>query len=391
MNDSRKNPDRPDRRDFLRTTLCTGCAMAASACSAGAEEPTEIQRGIGVSNREALHYEKQDGKKIVCKLCPKECRVANLERGYCGVRENLEGVYKTLVYGRPCSLQVDPIEKKPLYHYRPGTKAFSLSTVGCNVECVFCQNWNTSQFRPEQIPSYDLDPGTTAYVAGSANAPTIAYTYTEPVIYYEYMRDTAAEAKKLGIGSVMISNGYIQEKPMRELAPLLTGMKIDFKGFSESFYRDYCGGEMKPVLDTIELVHGLGLWLELVILIIPTLNDDEQSVHDMCAWVHEKVGPDVPMHFSRYHPTYKLTNIPPTPVSTVERCREIAIEEKIRYAYVGNVQGHPGEHTYCPGCDTKLIQRVGYTTKFSDWKDGKCGTCEHAIPGVWKDPLQSTS
>ena len=378
----------PHRRDFLRTALCGGCALAGGAQAALAQGSPAIKASTGVSDTEAQHYDKIEDKKIVCRLCPKECRVANLERGYCGVRENQDGIYKTLVYGRPCSINPgDPIEKKPLFHYLPGTQAFSIATAGCNVECTFCQNWSISQFRPEQIPSYDLSPQMTAEQAKAHGAPTIAYTYTEPVIFYEYMLDTAIAARKLGVGSVMISNGYIQEKPLRELAPNLTGMKIDFKGYSEEFYEEYCHGEMKPVLDTMERVRKLGLWLELVVLIIPTLNDSEKMLHDMCAWVHDKLGPDVPMHFSRYHPTYKLTTIPTTPPSTLDTCWKIAKEEGIRYAYIGNLPGHKAEHTYCPKCSKVLIKRVGYQTTMQGLRDGKCTDCEHPIPGVWKDPL----
>ncbi len=390
MKDGWSTSFKPNRRSFICAAAGGGCVAALAGTNLLAQEAQTIQLSKGVSDHDALHYEKQEEKKIVCKLCPKECRVANLERGYCGVRENHEGIYKTLVYGRPCSVNPgDPIEKKPLFHYLPGTNAFSIATAGCNIECTFCQNWDISQFRPEQIPSYDLSPENTAKLAKQYGAPTIAYTYSEPVIFYEYMLDTAKAARALGVGGVMISNGYIQEKPMRELAPYLTGMKIDFKGFSESFYDEYCHGEMQPVLDTMELVKKLGLWLELVILIIPTLNDSEQSVHDMCAWVYEKLGPDVPMHFTRYHPTYKLTSIPPTPVSTLAKCREIAMEEKIRFAYAGNVPGHPGENTYCPECEEILIQRKGFFSEIKSLKDGACGKCQTPIPGIWKDPLGS--
>ena len=307
--------------------------------------------------------------------------------GYCGVRENHQGVYQTLVYGRPCTLHVDPIEKKPLFHYLPGSTAFSLATAGCNMECKFCQNWDISQFRPEQVQMLDLPPKTTAQLAKQSNSTSIAYTYSEPVIYYEYVYDTAQEAKNLGIGSVMISNGFIQEKALRQLLPRLSAIKIDFKGFTETFYKDICKGELKPVLRTLEIIKEMKTWLEIVILIVPTLNDGDQENKEMAKWIMDHLGPDVPVHITRFHPIYKLKNIDSTPVKTLERIHENMKQAGLHFAYIGNVPGHQTENTYCPKCEKVLIQRVGYQISLKDLKEGKCGHCGAAIPGVWKNPL----
>jgi pyruvate formate lyase activating enzyme len=337
--------------------------------------------------REARYYERLKDNKVECQLCPKKCGVADQERGYCGVRENRGGTYQTLVYGRLCSRNIDPIEKKPLFHYIPGTTAYSVATAGCNMECKFCQNWEISQFRPEQVPALHLSPASTAEDAKRASSPTIAYTYSEPVVFYEYMYDTAAEARKLGIGSVMITNGFIEEKPLRDLCKVLTGIKVDFKAFTEKFYKETCNGELKPVLHSLEVLHDVGIWLELVVLIVPTLNDSDEENKSMAQWIRKNLGDSVPVHFTRYHPTYKIKNISPTPVATLERLRNIALDEGLKFVYAGNVPGHPGEDTYCPSCKEILIKRTGYYIGYNKIKDGKCPKCSAPIPGVWKNPL----
>ncbi|MBD3266807.1 AmmeMemoRadiSam system radical SAM enzyme [bacterium] len=379
-----------DRRCFVKQSICAGCAMASGIMgghSNTAFADVRLPVTKEVSNKEAMHYDKLEDQKVKCVLCPKECSVADGERGYCGVRENQKGEYKTLVYGRPCTLHVDPIEKKPLFHYRPGTRAFSIATAGCNMECKFCQNWDISQFRPEQVRMMDLPPKRTAELAKQAKSETIAYTYSEPVIFYEYMHDTAVEARTLGIGSVMISNGYIKEKALKQLLPKLTGIKVDFKGFTESFYKDYCNGEMKPVLHALETIKEMGTWLELVVLIIPTLNDSDQENKDMAKWIVKHLGPDVPVHLSRYHPTYKIKNIPPTPIKTLERIRQFMMDAGNHYVYIGNAPGHEAEHTYCPSCQALLIQRLGFSTTIKGMENGRCEKCKTEIPGIWKDPL----
>lgn len=330
-----------------------------------------------------MYYKKLEDVRVECQLCPRGCKIADLERGYCGVRENRGGTYYTLVHSRVCALHVDPIEKKPFFHYLPGAPALSIATAGCNVECKFCQNWQISQFRPEQVDSIKLTPNDVIEHAKKSYSPTIAYTYSEPVIFYEFMYDTARAARQEGISSVVVSNGYIKEEPLVELCKYLDAVKIDLKAFTEKFYKETCSGELEPVLETLLTLKRLGMWFELVVLIVPTLNDGEKELKEMCNWVYNELGPDVPVHFSRFHPTYKIKNLPPTPVRTLERARGIALEAGLNFAYIGNVPGHEGENTYCPDCKEVVIKRVGYTIVHNTIRDGKCHNCEHPIAGVW--------
>jgi pyruvate formate lyase activating enzyme len=381
----------PSRRDLLRLGLACGAAcvlgrtgtlLAQDAAAAGGSE-LPGPRLKGVARYPAMHWEPLAENKVKCLLCPRGCEVADVERGYCGVRENQGGKYQSLVYGAVCSANVDPIEKKPLFHYLPGTNAFSIATAGCNIECKFCQNWQISQYRPEQVESTLVTPEELIKVCQARRAPTIAYTYSEPVVFYEYMHDVAALARQQGIGSVMISNGYIQEKPLRQLCKQLTAIKIDLKAFTEQFYRDMCAGELKPVLATLEVLKSTGIWFELVVLIVPTLNDSADEIKQMAEWVVKHLGPDVPMHFTRFHPTYRVTNLPQTPVATLEACRKLALDAGVRYVYAGNVPGHPSENTYCHGCQKQLIRRVGFQVAANEIKNGKCPKCGVTVPGVW--------
>jgi pyruvate formate lyase activating enzyme len=382
---------RPTRRDLLQWTIACGAAGALCPIhELGAFAQDIAGPGVltgprlkGLARHEAMFWEKLDENRVKCVLCPRECEVADVERGYCGVRENREGKYQTLVYGALCSANVDPIEKKPLFHYLPGSNAFSVATAGCNIECKFCQNWQISQFRPEQVESVLVEPERLIAAAQARRAPTIAYTYSEPVIFYEYVHDTAALARQQGIGSVMISNGYIQEKPLRELCRHLTGVKVDFKAFSEKFYEETCAGKLKPVLATLETLKDIGIWFELVMLLIPTLNDSPGEIKQMSEWIVQHLGPDVPMHFTRFHPTYRINNLPSTPVATLERARQIAMDAGVHYAYAGNVPTHPGENTYCHQCKGQLIRRTGFRVESNRIRDGKCPDCATPIPGVW--------
>jgi len=334
--------------------------------------------------KEVTFYKKLPDLKIQCEVCPKKCEIADLERGYCGNKENRKGKYYCLVYAESCAAHIDPIEKKPLFHYLPSTNAFSIASAGCNFECKFCQNWRMAQYRPEQVESFYLPPKEVVSLAKQKGCPTIAYTYTEPVVFYDYMFDTAKLAKSEGVGSVMISNGFINEKPLIELCNQLSGVKIDLKAFTETFYKDYCSGELKPVLSTLETLKKVGIWYEIVVLIIPTLNDSEGEILKMCQWIKSALGVEVPVHFSRFHPMYKITNLPSTPVKTLENARKIAKEVGLHYVYLGNVPGNEGEHTYCPGCGEVLIKRIGYHILKNAIKAGKCSVCGHVIPGVWE-------
>jgi len=381
---------RPSRRQMLRQAAAIGLGALAGprrllaqqdAAGQGALEGPRLR---GVRRHRAMHWTSVGARMVRCELCPRQCQVADQERGWCGVRENQSGVYQTLVYGTLCAANVDPIEKKPLFHYLPGTTAFSVATAGCNMECKFCQNWRISQYRPEQVESVLVPPDRLVATAKRYGAPTIAHTYSEPVIFYEYMYDSAALARKAGIGSVMISNGYIQPKALRDLCEHLTAVKIDLKAFTEDFYRKICRGKLKPVLEALEVLRDVGIWYEIVVLVIPTLNDSQQEIQQMCKWVASNLGPDVPIHFTRFHPMYRLKNLPVTPVATLERARKVALDAGLHFAYVGNVPFHPGESTYCPSCNERLIHRVGYKIlENAIGQAGTCPKCNRKIPGVW--------
>jgi pyruvate formate lyase activating enzyme len=336
-----------------------------------------------LSHVEARYYRKHPDREVECLLCPRLCRLGDKERGYCGVRENDGGTYYTLVYGKACSINVDPIEKKPFFHFLPGTPALSIASAGCNVNCKFCQNWEISQVRPEQVRHVDFPPEDVARQAAESGCPSIAYTYTEPVVFFEYMYDTAQAARRRGVRSVVVSGGHINPEPLRDLIKVVDAIKIDLKSFDPAFYRDYVRGELKPVLDAIREVAKTKVWLEVVYLVVPTLNDDAGRVREMSRFIRDEAGPEVPVHFSRFQPMYLVKNLPPTPVSTLERLREAALAEGLRFVYLGNVPGHDGENTFCPGCGQVVIRRFGYEVQSNGAKGGKCGSCGRPIPGVW--------
>jgi pyruvate formate lyase activating enzyme len=383
---------RSSRRAFLQKLgagACAACAAgllarrSAEAAAAGAEGEAGDGTHVRVAVHDARWFDRLPDKAVQCRLCPRECSVADVERGYCGVRENRGGDYKTLVYGALCSLNIDPIEKKPLFHYLPGTTALSVATPGCNMECKFCQNWNVSQYRPEQIESLLVPPENLVRMARTRRCQTIAYTYTEPVVFAEYVDDTAAAGRMEGVGSAMITNGYIREPALRDLCKHLTAVKVDLKGFTEKFYAEQCAAKLAPVLAALEVLHDVGIHTEIVTLIIPTLNDSPEEIGAMARWIVGHMGPDVPLHFSRFHPMYRVKNLPPTPVETLDRARKVAMDAGLRYVYVGNVPFHAGESTYCPGCGKIVIKRVGYSVDAAGLRSGACAACGRKIAGVW--------
>ena len=322
--------------------------------------------------------------RVECALCPRSCRVADRERGACGVRENRDGRYYTLVHSRACSLHLDPIEKKPFYHLLPGTQALSLAAPGCNIECKFCQNWQIAQVRPEQLHTTHLAPKELVRLARRRGAPSIACTYTEPVVWAEYVDDIAVAAKTAGLRTLLVSNAYIQSEALAELLPHLGAIKVDLKAMRERFYRESCAGSLQEVLDALRQIHKAGCWLEIVMLVIPTLNDSREELRDLARFVRDELSPEVPVHFTRFHPAYRLQNLPRTPITTLELAREIALGEGLHYAYIGNVPGHPGNHTYCPSCGELLIRRLGLALAEMRLINGACPICSHAIPGLWR-------
>jgi pyruvate formate lyase activating enzyme len=378
------------RREFLTDAARAGCSAAVAALAAG-NGMLIYGRGAFAQERPGLRecefYEKLEEGNVKCVVCPRECVVAEGRRGYCKNKENRGGAYYSLAHGKACSANAsDRIEKKPFFHFLPGTRTFSFAAAGCNLSCTFCQNWEISQARPEDISSEDLPPEKTVELARKADCASVAFTYSEPTVFYEYMIDTAKLAREAGLGAVMVSNGFMNEKPLEELVKHLTAVKVDLKSFSEDFYGKMCGARLKPVLDTLERLKKSGVWFEIVCLMIPTLNDSEKELKEMCAWVKDKLGADVPMHFTRFHPTHKLTDLPQTPVETVEAARTIAKAAGLNFAYVGNVPGHKWENTFCPACDKQIVTRIGFSVKDVRVDDGKCGFCGKPVPGIWSLP-----
>lgn len=366
------------RRAFLQAAAKSALAapMLLRQGRLGAAEATRPKAS------EAMFYEKLPAKKVRCLLCPNQCRVADGQRGDCGVRENRGGVLYSLVYGQPCAVHVDPIEKKPLFHYLPGSQAYSLATAGCNFNCRFCQNWEISQRRPEQVRTITLPPEAVIRQARNLGCPVIAHTYGEPVVFYEYVRACAALGREKGIPNVMISNGFIQKKPLQELCRLLGAVKIDLKAFTEDFYREQCGGELQPVLDTLLTLRAEKIWFEVVVLLIPGLNDGRSEIERMCRWIRQELGPEVPLHFSRFAPSYMMKNIPPTPPETLHTARKIARNAGIKFCYIGNLLSDAG-NTYCPSCGKLLIQRLLYSVEKPGLLGNRCKFCQTVLPGVF--------
>jgi pyruvate formate lyase activating enzyme len=335
--------------------------------------------------KEALFYQKIENKVVQCQLCPRICIIPNGKRGFCGVRENRAGILYTLVYAKPVAIHIDPIEKKPLFHFLPGTSAFSVATSGCNLRCKFCQNWHISQVAdPEEVEYIYLEPADLIEKVEESGSPTIAYTYTEPTIFYEYMLETAGLAKQKGIKNIMHSCGYINEQPLRELAKYLDAANIDLKGFTNDFYAKMSEATLEPVLKSLKILKEEGVYVEITNLVLSGYNDDSDSIVKMCLWIKENLGSDTPLHFSRAFPMYKLLSLNPTPVEILERARQIALDCGLKYVYIGNVAGNPAENTYCPKCKKIVIKRAGYTILENNLEDGKCKFCAETIEGVWR-------
>ena len=385
----RSSPPHPwgwqcSRRAFLQGGACALALLGLPLPlrPAGAQE---LHPGY-ILPHPALFYQQIAKGLVECRLCPRKCEVQDGDRGDCGVRENRGGKFSTLVYGNPCAVHQDPIEKKPLFHVLPGSLSYSIATAGCNLHCKFCQNWEISQTRPEKTFNYNLPPEKVVAGARAGECPSIAYTYVEPLIFYEYMLDTARLAKKAGILNVCHSAGYVNSEPLQKLAEVLDAACIDLKSFDPQFYRDLVGGELAPVLRTLQTLRKQGVHVEIVNLVIPQHNDQPKTISDMCAWIKDELGPLTPLHFSRFYPLYKMQNLSPTPVSTLEQAREIALKAGLKYVYLGNIPAHEAENTFCHQCGKKIIARRGYHIGEVQMKDGGCGYCGMKIPGIWQKP-----
>ncbi len=333
--------------------------------------------------KEALYWQEAPESSVKCLLCPRQCLILKGQSGFCRARKNIEGKLYAINYGQPVALHVDPVEKKPLYHVFPATGSFSIATAGCNLRCKFCQNWEISQLDPASVKVAFVSPSDIMKEAKKTGSKTIAFTYTEPTIFYEYMLDIAKEAKKEGIPCVMHSAGFINEKPLRELAKYLTAANIDLKGFNEKYYASFCEGNLFSVLNTLKILKEENVWIEITNLIIPTANDSDEDLRNLCLWIKDNLGPDTPVHFSRFFPMYKLLDLSPTPLKTLVRAKKIAESVGLRYVYIGNIPQHIGEDTICPNCRKILVKRIGYNVLENNIVNGKCKFCGYKISGVW--------
>lgn len=335
--------------------------------------------------KEAYLYEKTEHKRVRCFLCSHGCLIKDGGRGICGVRENSGGTLFTLVYRQIVARNVDPIEKKPLFHFLPGSRSYSIATVGCNFRCRFCQNSDISQMPVDEnrIWGQDMDPESIVDQAAGSGSATIAYTYTEPTIYFETALDTARAAARRGVRNIFVTNGYMTEECLNEIGPDLHGANVDLKAFSEGFYKEQCGARLAPVLKSIECMVRKGVWVEVTTLLIPGLNDSEQELRGIADFLRG-IDPGIPWHISRFHPTYRLTDVRSTDPRRLQRAREIGLEQGLQYVYTGNLPGDEGENTSCHHCGELLIARYGFQVQRNAIRDGGCPKCGTRIPGVWK-------
>jgi len=330
-----------------------------------------------------MYYKKLGSNLVQCELCPHRCIIKDENRGICRVRENRKGILYSLVYGKLCSASAEPIEKKPFYHFLPGSVAYSISVPGCNLACKHCQNYEISQAKPEDVPSLSFSPKDIVKNAIKSKCKSIAYTFTEPSIWPEFLLDICKLAKKARIKNTTVTNGFINPLPLQELCKYLDASNIDLKSINDEFYRRVCKARLEPVLEAIKIMHKKGVWIELTNLIIPGLNDSDEDINKLVDWVKKNLGSDVPLHFTAFYPTYKMLNLPKTSIEILRKARRIALSKGLHYVYTGNLQDDEGNNTYCPGCKKMLIKRNVFSVIENNIKKGKCISCDEKIAGVW--------
>jgi len=371
--------------------LCGGAACLVWPAAQAVEQLVTLSRSLptkvgATSNKVCLFFKPAGGTDTICLVCPRKCKIKVGERGFCGVRENRGGKYISLVYGYPAVVRADAMEKGPFFHYLPGTKSIALGTAGCNLDCKYCQSWEFAQARPEQTDNKYLPPDSLVEQTRALGLRSITFTFSEPLACIEYVIDTAKVARATGLKVLVHTAAYGLEEPLRELCKYVSAVNVDLKGYSESFYKQITGGDMATVLAGIRTIKSSGVWLELTTLVVPGYNDDPATFAKMCQWVCSNVGRDTPLHVSRFFPQYKLRTTPPTPKETLTKLRRIGYEQGLRYVYLGNLGGDPGESTYCPQCHLRLVERIGYKVRFDglDPRTGKCCKCGMRIPGIWQ-------
>ncbi|MCF8350527.1 MAG: AmmeMemoRadiSam system radical SAM enzyme [Bacteroidales bacterium] len=388
---SKKDNKRINKREFIKQGIVGSCGLAfclsgmasiANSFNGKATAPPLNPGKLWKWSKEAIYYVNTP-RGTKCRLCPQACVLKEGETGDCKTNLREDGKLFSITYGNPCAVHVDPIEKKPLYHFLPSSRAFSIATAGCNLACLNCQNWEISQSSPYDTRNHDLMPADVIEQCQAYDCRSIAYTYSDPIAFYEYTLDTSKLAKEKNIKNVIISAGYINEEPLRNWCKYIDAANIDLKSFSNETYEMLNAGTLEPVLESLKILKEEGVWLEITNLVVPSWTDDTDMIRKMCDWLYENGFNDVPLHFSRFHPMYKLKNIPATPVETLNMAREIGLSSGLNYVYIGNVPGI-GEHTYCPDCGEIVIQRRGFRTSFKNMEKGICGNCGKQIAGVWE-------
>ncbi len=371
------------RRDFLVSAgQCLGAACLGASLIPG---PIAQAQEAGRWVREVDGYIQLPGQKIQCFVCPLHCVLSDGETCFCRTRTNVGGRLFTRAYNNPCILQVDPVEKLPLHHFRPGTQTLTIGVGGCNVRCLYCQNWEQSQRMPDELKTFELTPRQAVSLARQKKIDTLALSYTEPVAFLEYAKDIAQAARAARLRVVVATAAFVEPGPLLELARHVDAFVVSLKGFTEEFYHRVCGIRLAPVLAALEALHQRsGCWLELLNLIVPSYNDDPEQVRQTTRWIHEHLGDDVPLHLARFVPTYRLTNLPRTPVESLEEGCRIARQAGLRYVYTSNIAPHPANNTTCADCAQPVIERLGLKVLSNKLKDGTCPNCHRKLPGIWK-------
>lgn len=366
-----------DKRTFLKSGFCgaAGILFSPLALKGAPDKPWKW-------SREAL-YQAETPRGVRCQICPNECTLGEGETSVCHNRKVYNGKLYTIAYGNPCAIHIDPVEKKPLYHFFPGSNAFSIATAGCNLACLNCQNWTISQTSPEKTQNYDLMPDQVVAQAIKYNCNHIAYTYSEPTTFYEYVLDTGKLAREAGIKNVLVSNGYIKKDPLLNLIRYIDAANIDLKSMDDNIYLKLNAGKLEPILTSLKTYKEEGVWLEITNLVIPSWTDDLEMIRRMCGWLSENGFDDTPLHFSRFHPQHKLQRLPVTPAGTLEKARDIATSEGLKFVYIGNVPGNNASMTSCPRCHDTLVDRSGYNIVENRIVDGRCPRCQEPVAGRW--------
>jgi len=368
----------PTRRNFLKVSACAATTYCLKLESSTASAQMRGQP------MEARFYKKLGDGKVNCQLCFRQCVIPQGSRGFCRNRENRNGTLYSVVYGKAAALQLDPIEKEPMFHNLPGTDILCTGTASCNFRCKFCQNWHLSQRSPEEIESSTVDTSPEEIVKAAQQAGAgLSFTYNEPTVFYEFMYDIARIGKEKGLNTIVHTNGAMQAEPMKALLVHMRGVTLDLKGFTADYYKGMSSAQITPVLETLKLIKREGKWLEIVNLMLPTLNDDMTTVQEMCNWIRENLGADVPLHFTRFFPAYRMTHLLPTPVKTLESAREVAVKEGLQFVYIGNVPAHRYNSTFCPKCDRLIIGRLHFSVMTVEIRKGKCRFCGYPISGLW--------